>query len=352
MPLTTQNAADPSALQALRDQPMPTEVLYVPRAEVQSTVAGLTHPPLAIIDYSGQPPRPDHASPVMHIHVELPQLAPQELVEIWKSNSPVQMSRHDNWHLARNDQVLFASVELEDHPERPIEDAAILHYQHLFRLIQEQGYPHLLRMWNYFPAMNEEPGGLERYKQFCVGRHRAFEQRERNFERSLPAASAIGTQSGHKFVIYFLASRLPGVQVENPRQVSAFCYPPLYGPASPSFSRGVACRWADGEQLFLSGTASVVGHETVHQGQVRQQLEETLTNISVLCDHANAGGAFSGSLDNLTGIKVYVRHREHYELIRSVLEARFAGAGPILYVLGDICRADLLLGIEGVFNLR
>ena len=331
---------------------VPTEAIYVYREDLDAYLSQLPHSPLALIQYGDASATPAvKFRDSLSIQVELPQLGARELVEVWTSGSPVHRGSYENWQIVKNDQVLFAAMELDDHPDSPIVDAAQQHYQYLFDLIQEQGYPHLLRMWNYFPAMNEEPGGLERYKQFCVGRHRAFEQRDAHFEPSLPAASAIGTQSGHKFVIYFLASRQPGIQVENPRQVSAFCYPPQYGPASPSFSRGMTIKWNDGEQLYLSGTASVVGHETVHEGDMERQLDETLTNIESLCTHAASAHQSAATTENLTGIKVYIRHRQHYAQISSIMNRRFSFAGPILYVLGDICRADLLLEIEGLFNI-
>ncbi len=354
MPANTTNVAVSNASLAKNRQEIatPTTVTYVYRDELDNYLRQLPHPPLAVIQFGDGDAPTVSAKTSLNIQVELTQLGPREIVEIWTSASPVQMAGHEDWRIAKNDGVLLAALELEDHPDRSLEETAQRHYEHLFELIQNEGYPHLLRMWNYFPAMNEEPGGLERYKQFCHGRHRAFAKRDSHFEYTLPAASAIGTQSGHKFVIYFLAARQGGMQVENPRQVSAFCYPPQYGPSSPSFSRGLAMKWQNGEQLFLSGTASVVGYETVHLNDMARQLEETLTNIETLCSFAATSNMSTATIDDFTGIKVYIRHREHFGHISSVLNQRFRNGGPILYVLGDICRADLLLEIEGVFNLQ
>ena len=102
------------------------------------------------------------------------------------------------------------------------------------------------RIWNYFPRINVESDGLERYRAFCVGpRHgRLDDSASRECDRTRPG---------------LLSSRRRAASVE---QVSAYRYPALYGPRSPLFSRAVVKQWARSTQLYISGTASVVGHWT------------------------------------------------------------------------------------------
>jgi chorismate lyase/3-hydroxybenzoate synthase len=140
---------------------------------------------------------------------------------------------------------------------------------------------------------------------------------------------------GRGLVAYFLAAREPGVQVENPRQVAAYRYPPEYGAKSPSFSR--ATIWKD--RVFVSGTSSVLGHATVHDGDVIAQLTETLLNIETVL--AQTGR----TLDNVISAKTYIRRAADYELIASKLDGMLPSN---LYLEADICRADLLLEIECV----
>lgn len=331
--------------------PVPGSVRLVPLDQLDGFLGAEKYPPLAVIGFGDAQPQ-TVAAPTQLAHVELPQLDPVPLAEVWTSHTPVSSGTYQEWSYSHNDSLLFGVMELEEPHDRSLEDAAEEHYQHLFDLITEQGYASILRMWNFFPAMNEEPDGLERYKRFCVGRQLAFEKRFSDYEPTLPAASAIGTQSGHHFTMYFIASRHPGTQVENPRQVSAFCYPRQYGPASPSFSRATHSHWRDGEQLFLSGTASVVGHESRHPGDVVAQLRETLKNVSALCAHARdtLGSAIDES--RLGGVKVYVRRPDDLPAIRAVIEQQTFAPGPILYLQGDICRTELLLEIEGLLSLE
>ena len=104
---------------------------------------------------------------------------------------------------------------------------------------------------------------------------------------------------------------------------------------SPSFSRATV--WRD--TVFVSGTSSVVGHQTVHAGDVLAQLEETLRNIEVVL--AQTGR----TLDTVTAAKTYIRNAADYPLVA----ARLAEVFPVnLYLEADICRKDLLLEIECV----
>jgi chorismate lyase/3-hydroxybenzoate synthase len=140
---------------------------------------------------------------------------------------------------------------------------------------------------------------------------------------------------GRGLVTYFLAAREPGLQVENPRQVAAYRYPPEYGPKSPSFSR--ATIWKD--RVFVSGTSSVLGHATAHHDDVSAQLEETLRNIEMVL--ARTGR----SLENVISAKTYIRRADDHDLVASRLDGLLPSN---VYLQADICRADLLLEIECV----
>ncbi len=140
----------------------------------------------------------------------------------------------------------------------------------------------------------------------------------------------------------------PGTQVENPRQVSAYRYPPAYGPKSPSFSRGTVPPPDWGRAFFLSGTASVVGHATTHVGEPLGQLEETLSNIGALLDGpaADAGAKCGGSL-RFDLLKIYLRRPEHFPAIRDALAPRLDPATVAVYLQADICRAEPASGDRG-----
>jgi len=245
------------------------------------------------------------------VYVPVRQLGTEPLVEVWPAI----------------DDVIFGSVSVEE--TKPLEDLARDTYTRLIEEVRAAGYPYFLRMWNHVGGLNEVDRGMERYQRFCAGRHDAFIAAGYHHDVDLPAASAIGTP-GRGLVVYYLAARTPGVQIENPRQVSAYHYPRQYGPKSPSFSRGTI--WRD--TLFVAGTSSVVGHETMHAGDVLAQLEETLRNIETLVP-----------LDKIVAAKTYIRRARDYDVIARRLENVFASN---LFLEADVCRPELLLEIEAV----
>jgi chorismate lyase / 3-hydroxybenzoate synthase len=250
------------------------------------------------------------------LFVPMRQLGPEPLAELWRFD----------------DQVLFGGISVEEH--EPLESLSRGLYSRLIQDIRDAGYPYFIRMWNHVGGINEYDGESERYKLFCAGRHDAFVNAGYHHDVDLPAASAVGMR-GRGLIAYFLAAKQPGMQVENPRQVAAYNYPPQYGVKSPSFSRATV--WND--TMFVSGTSSVVGHATVHKGDVMAQLEETLRNIDVVL--AETGR----SMSDVASAKTYIRNPSDYEAIAKRLEPVFANN---ICLEADICREDLLLEIECV----
>lgn len=220
-------------------------------------------------------------------------------------------------------------------------------YQRIFRLIDAQQLPHLWRVWNYLAGINCETDGLERYRQFNIGRQDAFIEFHRGASGNVPAACALGLAGG-PLSIAFLAGARPAQPIENPRQVSAYDYPADYGPRSPTFSRA-ALVYPDGQEiLFISGTASIVGHQTVHPGDVAGQCREALANIAAVIAEANRQNRTAPFALAECSYRVYVRHAADFALVRDTLQPLLGPLAEIIYVQADICRDDLLLEIEAM----
>jgi enamine deaminase RidA (YjgF/YER057c/UK114 family) len=272
--------------------------------------------------------------PVAHVHT--PVLG-SDVYEIWRTNQRIESGRYARVQFRRSEDLLFGRISLTE--ASGLHTATEEAYREIFATVNELGYPHLARLWNYLPQINVETGGLERYRQFNSARRNALIAYRRDLTGNVPAACALGSVTGSPLVIYFLASRHAVTAVENPRQVSAYEYPEQYGP-KPAFSRASIL----GNTLFISGTASIVGHETVHVGDVTAQTRETLANMEALVDEANRvadAGRFSM---NTLAYKVYVRHATDLPLVRSQLHTQ----AQVLYLLADVCRQDLLVEIEAV----
>ncbi len=270
-------------------------------------------------------------------------------IELWTSEQPVVAEHIGPLTFARNRDVLFGCFAADSPADFAIFEAPVQEaYARLQTHIDSEGYPHLLRMWNYFPGIADRQGDLDRYMAFCRGRHQALEGHYGKLNRWLPAASAVGSRHGG-IVIYFLAARVPGQHRENPRQMSAYCYPSQYGPKSPSFARATLVRDAARDCLYISGTASIVGHASLHLDDPAAQLEETLANMKALIDSAaTEEGAHFDGLASLTHLKAYIRRVQDFPLIRARLDALLPKSTQCLYLAAEICRPELLLEIEAV----
>ena len=267
--------------------------------------------------------------------------ASDHVCEVWRSRERAESGHYARVRYRRSENILFGSLSLpETHGLHTATEEA---YREIFSTLNELGYPHLARVWNYLPQINVETQGLERYRQFNSARRNALVAYKRDLTGNVPAACALGATAGSPLVIYFLASRQAATPIENPRQVSAYEYPPQYGP-KPAFSRASILE----QLLFISGTASIVGHETVHVGDVAAQTRESLANIEALLGEANrVSGTNRFGLENLA-YKVYVRNSEDLALIQSNLQTALGTRTQIIYLQADICRQDLLVEIEAI----
>jgi len=247
---------------------------------------------------------------------------------------------------APDDQLRMLVMSEPDDPDADAAQSAELMYRRLVEQLRgsEFGYP--LRLWNYFPAINQGRGDRERYRRFCIGRGRALEAAGLEDAR-MCAATAIG---GREAIMQLVAlvGKKPGVSIENPRQVSAWNYPKSYGPRQPAFARATGIRLVDDRVgLLISGTASVVGHDTAHVGDVLAQTDEAASNLDALMVHAAAalGHAGLGHFNADSLARVYVRHPADWPRIEQRLRKRWPEL-RLCGLQGDICRSELLMEIE------
>jgi len=325
-------------------EPCPLHVEDISQARLER---GLDAHVLACLSYGRDAGGP--ADPRV-VPIPLRRLDGAGAAELWISAEPVDVGTSEGIHHASNRSVLFGSLHLAERDLATIERSVLRAYVRIDQVLNRLGYPHWLRVWNYLARINDGPGDEERYRQFSLGRYHALELKP-GFERELPAATAIGTD-GEGLTICFLAGREAALQVENPRQVSAFRYPREYGPRSPSFSRATLQHWRDSSVLFVSGTSSVVGHATLHPGDAARQLEETLANIEALLGNAarlHLGDAPPSGFSP-EAFKLYVRAPELFAAVEPIVRRRLQARAPVAVLQGDICRTDLALEVEAVFR--
>lgn len=341
-PLAVQRTAA-SSLRAAGRPALPFRI----RRDNAATDPGIpVHRLLGLIRYGDSDDR-EAASPLPTAHIPLRCLDHGPVTLMWLGRPVIGGSPVDRLACRFDGETLFGVYQDERAEPATIENTTDAAYRAMLEAAYSAGYPHIHRIWNYLPDINREIAGLEVYQAFCIGRQRAFDRDPLPAGAAVPAACAIGTPIPG-FSLYFLAGQQPAVPLSNPRQVEAYQYPPQYGPRSPAFSRAVLVPQGCSALLHLSGTASIVGHESRHLDRVQAQLSETLANLAALLQQV--GIVFSDLGDNAF-FTVYLRHEPHFPLVRDQLAEVLPPAVDRIFLQGDICRSSLLLEIEGIIAL-
>lgn len=224
-----------------------------------------------------------------------------------------------------------------------LHDATAAAYRRLESGLRARGAVHPVRLWNHIPGIHEAMGeggeGLDRYMVFNAGRYEALSEwfggRE-TFDTRVASASGVGHR-GRDLVIHCLAADRPGQAVANPRQVAPWRYSRKYGPLPPCFARATLIRPRGAPVVLVGGTASIVGEESVHLGDLARQTEETLANLAVFA-----------ALDRYRDVRVYYPDPGRLDELRILLAGAFPGAERVEWVRADLCRAELLVEIEGI----
>jgi chorismate lyase/3-hydroxybenzoate synthase len=99
-------------------------------------------------------------------------------------------------------------------------------------------------------------------------------------------------------------------------------------------------------QLYISGTAAIVGHASHHHGDFAAQVDETLANFASLL--AAAGLPIARHFGSGSTLKIYVRREADAEQAAAQLAARLPASTSVLLLHGDICRRELLIEIDGL----
>ena len=283
--------------------------------------------------------------PFMSVPMPLLQMDGTGTGELWLGGAVSVTKEFEGIRYRADGDVLFGTLTIGGKDSHMAVDSQSV-YERIFRLLDRTGYPYLWRTWNFLSDIHGNDQGLERYRQFNVGRQAAYDARQQVVASTAPAACALGMRDGG-FCVGFLAGHVAPILLENPRQVSAYHYPDTYGPRSPTFSRATLVPLSDAYLLLVSGTASIVGHESRHLGNVRAQTRETLANISEIVAQANDRlPEGSGFMLAELQLRVYVRHPEDADAVRRELGVCLGKNLNVCFVQADVCRQELLVEIE------
>ena len=304
----------------------------------------------------GRPALLEHAGPALPRWLdELLSDAPSSPIAVRSGNLTGSFRRRGG---LSSTQVCISGVEELDILtfQQSVADA----YRAIFDQLQREGI-HPIRFWAFIPRLHADYGsGLDRYMAFNAGRFAAYSSwlgGSEAFSRSVPTGSAVGSASG-AMALCCLASDSPGMPVENPRQVPAYRYSRRFGPLPPCFARATRVeRGNEPPLLFVGGTASIRGEESMHAGSVELQTLETFRNLaSVACSglkracpsEASTEAEESAFLQLFRELRIYHPIPEHRQSIVARVSEHFPGLRRIEAIPAELCRPELLVEIEGI----
>ncbi len=265
-----------------------------------------------------------------------------------------------------NCKKLFANgiKEMSQHSDTVI--ASKNAFEIMNQILQAEGmtFNHVVRQWNYIGDIlqTEDTGQrrIQRYQAFNEVRHEYY-QRYRTVS-GFPAATGIG-MNYHGVIIDFIAitpcNSLHIASVFSPHQLNPYAYeqkvligdtPSSHGHKHPPmFDRAKLMVCHEKSVVFVSGTASIIGQETVGKGDIQLQLNTTIDNIKALISqeniNRNCGQAVNVDLLKYKLIRVYIKNMADFDIVKSICTHHF-GDCPAIYLQADICRDDLLVEIE------
>lgn len=211
----------------------------------------------------------------------------------------------------------------------------------------------IIRQWNYIEGIIAEEGIHQNYQDFNDVRTEMYGAHFN--ECGYPAATGIGINQGG-IIIEFIAMRSTSAitsPIDNKQQISAHHYSKdvLKGACSikttPKFERARYLKCFNHGLIFISGTASILGEETIGINDPAKQTEITIRNIRQLYSRQVIDGlSISNKRPTYGHARVYVKKEKDFEAIRRVCYQKY-GDLPMVFIKADVCREELLVEIEG-----
>jgi enamine deaminase RidA (YjgF/YER057c/UK114 family) len=222
---------------------------------------------------------------------------------------------------------------------------------------------HIIRQWNYIEHiawLDNIPDSEQNYQVFNDVRAHYYDQG--TFKYGYPAATGIGMDTGGVIIDFIALSESDQVKIQaivNPGQIDAHKYSELVlegnsaNKCTPKFERAKLVSIGERNYIYVSGTASILGEKTMHEGDVEKQTITTIDNINHLFSKENQERLrlnFDIAKIQFSHLRVYVKHQKDIPAVEKICESML-NCNSSLYLESDVCRKDLLVEIEGVFTV-
>lgn len=238
-------------------------------------------------------------------------------------------------------------------------------FDELVELYQSIGisFNNIVRQWNYVGEIlsreNEDGRFRQHYQMFNEARSCYYGKFRTRTD--FPAATGIGMLHRGICIDSFAINGnndLKIIPISNPGQSESYKYEQsvLVGDPDkkmqqnqpPQFERAKLISLHDSSRIVISGTASIIGQDTIGIDDVEEQTRITIQNINRLFSEENLRNHYpeiTAIPDKYSYVRVYVKHPEDFEKVKVICAESF-GNVPINYVVADICRDNLLVEIE------
>jgi hypothetical protein len=274
--------------------------------------------------------------------------------KVWKATSVLENNGGAVLFQNEKNSVLVGSVQsfadsnCKDNSKQVFNDLL-----HILKSV-EFSLSSIVRQWNYIEDILGFNGKEQHYQEFNNARSAVYGTLFN--ENGYPAATGIGMKCGG-VIIEFVAvqsGELKSVAINNPSQIAAHTYSKnvLAGEecllkTTPKFERARYLELFGKKLIFISGTASIIGERTVGVGNPSEQTEITINNIKQLYSKEILDQLSGETLNPKYGhARVYIKNAKDFPVIKRTFKSHF-GKLPVVYIIADICRNDLLVEIEG-----
>ena len=220
-------------------------------------------------------------------------------------------------------------------------------------LVADFTVDNIIRQWNYIQDIIRFDGNNQNYQDFNDIRSKYYG--DVFTIKGYPAATGIGMNEGG-VIIEFIAmqsAEATSFPVDNPEQTAAHRYSEnvLIGnrcdKTTPKFERAHFLKFLDRQMMFISGTASILGEETIGIGAPKEQTKITISNIKRLYSPENlARHSIVTGKPKFNHCRVYIRNENDFGIIEKTCKDLFDDI-PMVFIQANICRDNLLVEIEG-----
>ncbi len=251
------------------------------------------------------------------------------------------------------------------HPDFNILKSSEASFSYLSDLYEHLGlsFDNIVRQWNYVGGIldKEVIGDRERQHYQMFNETRSIYYNKYRKRSDFPAATGIGMLYLGVCIDSFAVTgneNLKIIPVSSPVQSESYKYGQkvLVGAPDcklnknqpPQFERAKLIVLNNASRLIISGTASIVGEETVGIGDVEEQTRITIKNINALTSPENVKRHYpeiKSLPDKYSYVRVYVKNKGDISKVREICNETY-GDTPATYVVADICRDNLLVEIE------